>query len=206
MTVLDSPPVEEPPTQRRWAKILVALALLIALTWVVFTSLYSPLRSNGFGGVRGAMKPVLGGAYGTERILTGPENGTGEVLIGIRNDGPLPVRLLRGGAEDDFEPLVEVNWAPNLSPRDQIKGGHPDEVRPFPVTLQPGESITISVTVTKPDCGDGDSWLAGDLTRMSLRWSVLGRPRVHVFDVDTENGMMDPINVCPTSDEVQQVR
>lgn len=213
MTVLDSPPEEEVPTRRRWGKvalaILAALVLLAGLSWVALTSLYAPLEPNGFGGARGAMKSISSPVDGTVRILTGPENGTGEVLIGLRNEGPLPVRLLGGGFDQDFEVPVEVNWAPDMSPRDHLMGGHPDEVRPFPVTLPPGGQITISVTVTKRGCANyRDGWFGAAFSRIPLRWSVLGRERVHVIEArtDSDDTGMDPIVACPSDEQVKQLQ
>ncbi len=208
MTVLDSPPVGEPPTRRRWGMvagaILAALVLLAGLTWVVFTSLYSPIEPNGFGGGRGGAELRYNefarrgtGAFG----LTGPVDGTSEVLIGLTNDGPLTIRLLGDGFEDDLPPRRELSWAPDMSPRDNLMGGHPDEVRPFPVTLAPGEQVTLVIKVTKEGCVYSDGGAGGaTIMQVPLRWSGLGRERTHRLDAEKPDTGMLPINVCPMAD------
>ncbi|MBM7783702.1 hypothetical protein [Tenggerimyces flavus] len=207
MTVLDSPPVQEVPTQGRWWMIPVALVLLAGLTWVAFTSLYSPIQPNGFGGGRGGAQLVGQPWNGEGFALTGPVNGTSEVLIGLDNDGPLTIRLLGDDFEDDLPPRRELSWAPDMSPRDNLMGGYPDEVRPFPVTLAPGEQITLVIKVTKEGCVYSDGGAGGAvIVQVPLRWSVLGRERTHTLDAEKPDTGMRPIKVCPMADEVNQVQ
>jgi hypothetical protein len=207
MAALAEVEAEAAPARRRWGTIvgaiLASLAVVAGLTWAVFTSVYSPIELNGSWGVRGAMKSAGDGMDVTKWVLTGPANGTGEVLIGIRNSGPFPVRLLGDGFDRDIPPLAELSWAPAISPRDSTALGHPDEVRPFPVTLQPGDEVTVVIKAFKRGClyepGGGAS--AGTILGMiPLRWSMLGRERTHEFDTAKPDTGMKPIVLCPPSD------
>lgn len=202
MATVMTHPVGEPPTQRRWGTIagaiLAALVLLAGLTWVAFTSLYSPIEPNGVGGGRGGVQLVGDRWNETEAWgLTGPVNGTGEVLIGVENRGPLPIRILRGGMTfpwGEEKVRVDVRWSPDL-------GEHADEVRPFPVTVRPGEQLMLVIEVPKRGCYYDRGTSGGPIIRqIPLRWSVLGRERTHKLDADKPDTGMMPINVCPPAD------
>lgn len=202
MTVLDSPPTGRPPTRRRWGTIagaiLAALVLLAGLTWVAFTSLYSPIKPNGSGAYLGAMKPVKewGPRSWEQRSvgLAGPADGTGELLIGIRNDGPLPIRLLGDGYRDKVDKsVVTVLWGTDIS-----MGGAFPKGRAFPVTMRPGDELALVIKVTKRGCYYDKGAAGGPIiATVPLRWSVLSRERTHRLDAEKPDTGMTQIYVCP---------
>lgn len=203
MVAVVTPPAA-PAKRRVGLTVACSLVLLVGITWVAFTSLYSPIGPNGSWAGRGGAElrtnefaPRDPGAFG----LTGPVNGTSEVLIGLANRGPLTIKLLGDGFEDDLPPRRELSWAPDVSARDDRWGGHPDEVRPFPVTLAPGERVTLVIKVTKEGCVYSNGGAGGTtIMAIPLRWSVLGRERTHTLDAKKPDTGMRPIKVCPMPD------
>jgi hypothetical protein len=74
----------------------------------------------------------------------------------------------------------------------ELMGGYAKDVRPFPVTIEPGEHVVLWVTVTKPRCQEG---MLAPVERIPLRWSLLGRDRAYYLDLK-EIGQGAEIALC----------
>jgi hypothetical protein len=81
--------------------------------------------------------------------------------------------------------------------RDHLAGGHPDEVRSFPVTLRPHEAITLWVSVPKPKCHRGEGIT---IEAIPLRWSALGTHHVYWFPLSVATPSQLPISTCYPAD------
>ncbi|MBM7789695.1 hypothetical protein [Tenggerimyces flavus] len=207
---------ERPPQVRRRPAIvrvagtsLAAVVAVAGIAWAGFTSVYTPFQPGSHGAPRSeSMKPVHDGVERTRWIVTGPTGGTGVMAWSIHNAGPFPVTLLDEGYEEEVDDPVVVRWAPFSSPRDNLMGGHPDEVRPLPVTIPADEEITLWVTVTRPPCVP-DNGLAGGgfvaITSIPLRWSILGRTRLYEWSLDDPDSHTQPIYLCYPDEALQHL-
>jgi hypothetical protein len=140
--------------------------------------------------------------------MTGPTGRTGLMTWSLYNAGPFPVTLLGVGYEEGSDELVEVRWAPLSSPRDNLFGGHPDEVRPLPVTIPADQEITLWVTVTRPRCVPDDGGAGGGIfavTSIPLRWSILGRERLYEWSLDDPDSPTRPIYLCYPDEALQHL-
>jgi hypothetical protein len=170
---------------------VVALALLVGLSWGVVTSAYAPLEAGSFGGPRSdSVRGLTDGVEQTRYVLVGPEDTEGVVMYSLRNNGPLPVEV--HGVDGAFE---DARWAPFFG-HEGLVGAQVGEVRRFPVTVRANEEIALWVTVRKPPCEEGAITAFGQLP---LRWSVLGR------DLDYTLELENPITVCYPQEALQHL-
>ncbi|WP_020577557.1 hypothetical protein [Actinopolymorpha alba] len=185
--LLDAAKTARTRRARVW-KAALTLVVVVGAAWVVIPSVYAPLAPGSSGGIQSpSIKVLTDGVERTRYILTAPRGQTGTVQYSLRNEGMVPVRLHGLPADEPW--LLRVRWAPSVG-RDNLWGGHPDEVKEFPVTLKPDEEITLWVTVTKPPCqNDGYS----TITSIPISWSALGRQHVYQFQLE---GDSLPISVC----------
>lgn len=177
----------------RWAlPALVVLLLLgvLAGAGLRIANVYSfqPLGS-GSGGVGplpygGPMETANDGLVDTQYVLVGPAGVTGTVQYPLGNNSDQPVRLLGLGSGAS---ITSLNWATESDP---------STPRTFPITLQPHESLTLLVTVTKPTfCGGGTFY---SVIGLPIRYEAMGVTHTYVLALQTgeQNNQYLPIVLC----------
>lgn len=197
MVAVSTPPAalaRKPRDVRTAVSVVLALALLLGIPWLAFTSLYSPIGTGNLSGLGENVAWVTDGLEKTSVIVTGPEGTIGVMGFGLTNDGPVPIRIdgpVVEGLESGTRPLRGAQWSQFVD-----AGGRPVgdrwTRREFPTTLRQGEQITVWLQVRKYDCQGGLSYV----DRVPLRWSVLGRSRQTEWMLTEPHELTAPIAYC----------
>jgi hypothetical protein len=187
------PAVTPRPSNRKRSTLTLAsvVVVVVAAAWLVFTSAYTPLSSGSYFGPRSrSVKLLTDGVETTRYIIDGPVGQRARFNYDLRNNGPVAVRVL-GLTREGWYGIEEVGWVP-MAGNGELMGGYAKDVRPFPVTIEPGEHVVLWVTVTKPRCQEG---MLAPVERIPLRWSLLGRDRAYYLDLK-EIGQGAEIALC----------
>lgn len=122
---------------RAWILAIGAAGVVVAV-WFTYSSLYAPLSPASFSGPRSpAIRPLTDGIASTRLILTGAVGQRGTMVYSLRNDGRFSVRILGLTTHDWSTEGMSLRVGPGVG-RGELVGGHPDETKPFPVTVRPG--------------------------------------------------------------------
>jgi hypothetical protein len=177
-----------PPRRRWWQRhrwlvrslvVLVVLSLVgIGIGWLVYIHTYQPLETGGTGGparIRHQHVVAIGDGVGqTYWAITGKVGTNVTVDYEVLNTGSRSATLLGLPTQhNDWPPyLMAVRWS-NYGPDNPGNGTYNGLVRQahdFPVTLAPGTSVIVQVTVLRPRCG---RHLVIPITGVPLRWSAM---------------------------------
>ncbi|NYH92909.1 hypothetical protein [Actinopolymorpha rutila] len=166
--------------------------IVVVAVWLVYSSLYSPLSTGSFlAPETRSVKALTDGVAPTRYIVVAPAGQRGRIAYDLANDGRFPVRI-DGLASDHAYGITAVGWVP-VPGNGELMGGHASDVRPFPVTIKPGEWVVVWVTVTKPHCQAGQ---ITTIEEVPLRWSALGRHHVYKLTLADTAGGIREIALC----------
>ena len=188
-----SPPLDRRPRRVSWILRGAVLVVVVAATaWLVFSSTYAPLSTGSFSAPETpSIKALTDGVARTRYIVDGPAGQQGKLAFDLSNDGEFAVRV-DGLASDRPRGIVAAGWVP-LPRNDELVGGRAADVRPFPVTIEPGTWIVLWVTVVKPRCQQGEQTGIEDIP---LRWSALGRHHVYSLPLSETAGGVRQLALC----------
>jgi hypothetical protein len=201
----DLPPVEAAPPPSRpprtpWSRrrklvvLVVLLVVALVAAWLIERRVsahrYDPLEPGSYGrSVATHAITATDGVEETRFVMTGPPGTVTQAMYSIRNGGSRPVELL-GIRRSGFVEKVTMQWGPGID--SEGRGWQPSEARPFPVTLPPGQELTLWVSVTKPKCEPGEG---REMDTLPVRWSAMGVTHVFDFPLAAGGGRL-PIAIC----------
>ncbi|WP_344291706.1 hypothetical protein [Actinopolymorpha rutila] len=171
---------------------MVVVVVAVVTAWVAYSSRYSPLSTGTFSAPETrSVKALTDGVAPTRYIVDAAAGQHGRIAYDLANDGRFPVRV-DGLASDHAYGITAAGWVP-VPGNGELMGGHASDVRPFPVTIEPGEWVVVWVTVTKPRCQSGQQ---SPIEEVPLRWSALGRHHVYKLPLSETAGGIREIALC----------
>jgi hypothetical protein len=199
-----TPVIAASPRRGRWLAAAIGLLILalvgVGIAGVIYAHTYQPLGAAGFYGPATRSVRLIGDGETTTRYaLAGRAGTTGVVDYGVRNDGRFSIRLLGTDAVPP-DGMTGLKWS-DLSADDPGGGaelGLVSHARNFPVTLHPGESVFIQVSVVKEGCGSSADIEVGSFP---IRWEALGVHHEWTFNLGNQQGGSSgnlPILFCPS--------
>jgi hypothetical protein len=212
LTLEADAPAAKPRTHtwRRWlvvgAAVLVVAVVGAALGGLVYVHSYQPLSDDGglSGPATRSIKPVTDGISDTNWILVGPAGTKGTVDYTVSNNGRFAVTLL-GLDRGQSGNITGLRWAPVNGP---AAGGQPyepgllSESRSLPVTVSPHGAVLVQVTVTQPRCGGNNSGRIFGFQGVPILWSALGVHHTWFMPLAEDQGVAQPIVLCPSKKAV----
>ncbi|MET9022417.1 hypothetical protein ABZV93_20785 [Actinopolymorpha sp. NPDC004070] len=190
---------------RKRATWVVGCAVLVVAAvvagWVVYSSRYAPLSTGSFMAPETrSVKALTDGVTPTRYIVDAAVGRHGRLAYDLENYGRFTVRV-DGLASDHAYGLTAVGWVPP-SGNGELMGGYASDVRPFPVTIKPGEWVVLWVTVTKPRCQEGQT---SGIEEIPLRWSALGRHHVYKLPLSDTAGGIREIAMCHPAEALRHL-
>lgn len=183
---------------RGWPPVPLPILMVIALLAVLAGSAYrlndvysfQPFGyGSGFVGPEpygGSIKTASDGLADTQYVLVGTPGTTGTIAYPMGNRSGEDVRVLGLGSDSQ---VGSLHWALNTDSA--------PIPRSFPMTLKPGESFTLLVTVTKPTfCGTGRY---DAIIGIPIRYEALGITHTYLLPLSPGGPLGDtniPIALC----------
>jgi hypothetical protein len=172
----------------------VLVVLAVITVWLVYSSVYAPLSTGTFSGPETrSVKALTDGVAPTRYIIDAAAGQRARLVYDLANHGRFAVRVDGLVSEHPYG-ISAVGWVRPVLANGEPMEAHARDVRPFPVTINPGEWVVLWLTVTKPPCQEG-----GDLASIDeipLRWSALGRHHVYKLPLSESAGGIREIALC----------